>query len=261
LVVLISDHGHVLDCQAQGRPFKDNLAGGERWRSANGIATVDELKVEGSRVMTKGHRLIAPWSERVRYGIKKNGYHGGLTPQEMIVPIAVLSSTDDLPKGWSEQPIDTPARWDEASPTPATTEQPVPNLKPTKSQPRGTLFDPGEEQPTPPVPGVTVPKWVSSLLASPVFEDQKRLGGRGVPADEVFTKLLRALAERGGKMTSVALARTLELPAVRLPGLLAKAERILNVDGYDVLRRDEVSDTIELNRDLLLKQFDLVEGS
>jgi hypothetical protein len=48
---------------------------------------------------------------------------------------------------------------------------------------------------------------------------------------------------------------------VRLPGLLAKAERILNVDGYDVLRRDEVSDTIELNRDLLLKQFDLVEGS
>jgi hypothetical protein len=261
LVVLISDHGHVLDCQAQGRPFKDNLAGGERWRSANGIATEDELKVEGSRVMTKGHRLIAPWSERVRYGIKKNGYHGGLTPQEMIVPIAVLSSTDDLPKGWSEQPIDTPAWWDEASPTPATTEQPVPNLKPTKSQPRGTLFDLGEEQPTPPVPGVTVPKWVSSLLASPVFEDQKRLGGRGVPADEVFTKLLRALAERGGKMTSVALARTLELPAVRLPGLLAKAERILNVDGYDVLRRDEVSDTIELNRDLLLKQIDLVEGS
>jgi hypothetical protein len=60
-------------------------------------------------------------------------------------------------------------------------------------------------------------------------------------------------------MTRAALARTLEFPAVRLPGLLAKAERILNVDGYDVLRRDEVSDTIELKRDLLLKQFDLVE--
>jgi len=60
-------------------------------------------------------------------------------------------------------------------------------------------------------------------------------------------------------MTSAALARSLEFPPVRLPGLLAKAERILNVDGYDVLRRDDASDTIELNRDLLLKQFDLVE--
>ena len=101
--------------------------------------------------------------------------------------------------------------------------------------------------------------WVSRLLACPVFEDQKRLGGRGVPADDVLTKLLSALDERGGKMTSVALARALKFPAVRLPGLLAKAERILNVDGYDVLRRDDASDTVELNRDLLLKQFDLIE--
>jgi hypothetical protein len=259
LVVLISDHGHVLDCQAEGRLFKDDLAGGERWRSAEGSPGEDELLVEGSRVLAKGHRLIAPWSERVRYGIKKNGYHGGLTPQEMIIPIAVLSSTDDLPKGWSEQPIDTPAWWDEPSPTVTKQKRaPVPQLKPVPTKPRGTLFD-LEEKPTPAVAGVTVPKWVSNLLLSPVFEDQKRLGGRGLPTDEVLTKLLAALDERGGKMTSAALARTLEFPAVRLPGLLAKAERILNVDGYDVLRRDEASDTIELNRDLLLKQFDLVE--
>ena len=258
LVVLISDHGHVLDCQAEGRPFQDDVAGGERWRSAEGIPGDDELLVEGSRVLAKGHRLIAPWSERVRYGIKKNGYHGGLTPQEMIVPIAVLTSTDDFPTGWSEQPIDTPAWWDEPSPGPAPKERPVPKLKPIKPQPSVTLFDLDERE-TPVVAGAAVPKWVSSLLACPVFEDQKRLGGRGVPADEVITKLLIALDERGGKLTSVALARALEFPAVRMPGLLAKAERILNVDGYDVLRRDDTSDTIELNRDLLLKQFDLVE--
>ncbi|QDU98793.1 BREX-2 system phosphatase PglZ [Lignipirellula cremea] len=259
LVVLLSDHGHVLDCQAVGRSFKDELAGGERWRSSEGAAGEDELQVEGSRVMVAGRQLIAPWSERVRYGIKKNGYHGGLTPQEMIVPIAVLSSTDDFPKGWSEQPIDTPAWWDEPSPISVEAVKPVPKLKSSKPQTSGTLFDLEEKAPTPVVEGVKLPKWVSSLLASPIFEDQKRLGGRGVPADEVFTKLLVALDGRGGKLTSVALARTLEFPAVRLPGLLAKAERILNVDGYDVLRRDDASDTIELNRDLLLKQFDLVE--
>jgi hypothetical protein len=104
LVVLVSDHGHVLDCRTEGRPQQTELSGGERWRTAEDAPAEDELLVEGSRVLVAGHRLIAPWSERVRYGIKKNGYHGGLSPQEMIVPIAVLSSTDDLPKGWSEQP-------------------------------------------------------------------------------------------------------------------------------------------------------------
>jgi len=256
--VLVSDHGHVLDCQAEGRPYNDALSGGERWRLADGHAAADELRVEGPRVLTQGHRLIAPWSERVRYGIKKNGYHGGLTPQEMVVPIVVLSSTDDFAKGWSEQPIDTPAWWDEPSPAPAAGKQPAPKLKP--AVPQRSLFDlEVEEDTTSAVSGITVPKWVSRLIACPVFEDQKRLAGRGLPSDEVLTKLLSALDERGGKMTSVALARGLEFPAVRLPGLLAKAERILNVDGYDVLRRDEGSDTIELNRDLLLKQFDLVE--
>jgi cell division septation protein DedD len=259
LVVLISDHGHVLDCQAEGRPFKDELAGGERWRSADSTVRQDELQVAGSRVLTQGHRLIAPWSERVRYGIKKNGYHGGLTPLEMIVPIAVLSSTDDFPKGWSEQPIDTPAWWDEPTPTPVVAKQPLPQLKPIKPPATGTLFDLEVEQPKPATVDTAAPKWVDRLLACPVFEDQKRLGGRGVPADDVLAKLLSALDERGGKMTSVALARTLAFPAVRLPGLLAKAERIFNVDGYDVLRRDDTSDTVELNRDLLLKQFDLVE--
>jgi len=258
LVVLVSDHGHVLDCQAEGRPQPVEQSG-ERWRTAGGDPAKDELQVHGSRVLTPGHRLIAPWSERVRYGIKKNGYHGGLTPQEMVIPIAVLSSTDDFPKGWSEQPIDTPAWWDEPSPEPVAEAQPAPKLKAFKPQPSGTLFDMEADDKTPVMPAVAVPQWVSRLLSCSVFEDQKRLGGRGVPSDKVFTKLLSALDQRGGKMTSVALARALEFPAVRFPGLLAKAERILNVDGYDVLRRDDASDTIELNRDLLLKQFDLAE--
>jgi hypothetical protein len=57
----------------------------------------------------------------------------------------------------------------------------------------------------------------------------------------------------------VALARALAFPALRLSGLLAKAQRVLNIDGYAVLSRDDASDTVELNRELLLKQFDLVE--
>lgn len=267
LVVLVSDHGHVLDCQAEGRPQPMEQSG-ERWRTAGGDPAEDELQVQGSRVLTPGHRLIAPWSERVRYGIKKNGYHGGLTPQEMVIPIAVLSSTDDFPKGWSEQPIDTPAWWDEPSPEPVAEAQPAPKLKPFKPQPSGTLFDmeevichsslvisqsEGDQQ-----PDLLVPPWVSRLLSCPLFEEQKRLGGRGVPSDEMFAKLLGTLDHRRGKLTSPALARALEFPSPRLPGLLAKAQRILNIDGYAVLSRDDASDTVELNRELLLKQFDLI---
>lgn len=92
-------------------PFQPE--GGERWRAAAGDPAADELLVQGQRVLVEGHRLIAPWSERVRYGSMKNGYHGGLSPQEMAVPIAGLSSTDSSPAGWHEQPIDTPAWWDE----------------------------------------------------------------------------------------------------------------------------------------------------
>jgi hypothetical protein len=103
----------------------------------------------------------------------------------------------------------------------------------------------------------TWPQWTRQLLASPVFEEQKRLGGRSVPANDMFGKLLSLLDRRGGKMTSAALARALECPPLRLRGLLATMQRVLNVDGYLVLNRDEASDTIEFNRALLLSQFDL----
>ena len=258
LVVLVSDHGHILDCHTSQRTYRDELAGGERWRSAAGEVEDDEFRVHGTRVVPDGQELIAPWSEKIRYGSKRNGYHGGLTPQEMVVPIAVLSSTDDLPKNWTEQPIDTPDWWDETAPVTARKPVPAPKLKPAKP-PGGTLFPIEDEATTDAGTETPVATWVSRLLTCPVFEDQKRLGGRGLPTDEVFTQLLSSLDERGGKMTSAALARALEFPAIRLPGLLAKAERVLNVDGYDVLRRDDASDTVELNRDLLLTQFDLVE--
>lgn len=266
LVVLVSDHGHVLDCQSQARTGD----AGERYRTAAGEPADDELVVQGRRVLTEGHRIIVPWSERIRYGIKKNGYHGGLTPQEMVVPIVVLSSTDDFPEGWREQPIDTPVWWDEIA-KPALEQRPAVQLKPVEpktSKPTGTLFD--LESETVVVPSETVatiqptevssvrPEWVSRLLLCEVYEDQKRLGGRNLPTDDVFGQLLTELDQRGGKLRSAALARALQFPPMRLPGLLAKAERVLNVDGYDILRWDETSDTVELNRELLLKQFDLI---
>jgi hypothetical protein len=256
LVVLLSDHGHILDYQTQARTGD----GGERWRFATGNPCADELLVQGNRALVEGHRLIAPWSERVRYGMKKNGYHGGLTPQEMVTPITVLASTEGYPRGWHELADDRPSWWDEPAPVLESAGPPTPSLKPARPQDKGLLFDlePPAEQETAIKASEPVLDWVQCLISSPVFHEQKRLAGRGVPADSLFIELLSALDRQGGKMTSAALARMMRFPTLRLPGLLAKIQRILNIDGYPVLSRDDASDTVELSRDLLLKQFDLV---
>jgi len=73
----------------------------------------------------------------------------------------------------------------------------------------------------------------------------------------VLREFLRALDSRGGKMTSAAISRAANFPAPRLRGLLAVLQRVLNIDGFAVLTRDEASDTVELNRELLRRQFEL----
>ena len=262
-VIMISDHGHILDCNAKGQAYE----GGERWRMDEGSPADGELRIKGPRVVIpESKTLIAPWTERVRYGIKKNGYHGGVSPQEMIIPIAVLNVSDDFPTGWVEAAVDLPAWWDLAASSMGGEDKPLQKLKPQKpkEKPPGVLFDLDEEpvqQPSAPAASAVVsiaPEWVATLLSSPVFEEQKRLGGRAVPANEVLSRLLVAIDERGGKITSPALARAIQFSPMRLRGLLAIAQRILNVDGFSVLTRDEASDTVELDRNLLCRQFDLV---
>lgn len=197
--------------------------------------------------------------------MKKNGYHGGVAPQEMVVPITVLGASDTFPAGWVEAPIDTPAWWDEPFQNRGPiAEMPI-RLKPIKAEDLGPLFDFIREKREEAIPEVvdvasteTVPEWVRAFLVSPTLVVQKKLAGRSVPADEMLSKLLMALDRRGGKLTSTALAREIDYPLLRLRELLAVMQRLLNVDGYAVLTRDEASDSVELNRDLLLRQFDLL---
>jgi hypothetical protein len=265
VVVLLSDHGHLLDHRTEPRDGE----GGERWRPDDGRVGEGELAVQGPRVLlAPGHRLIAPWSERIRYGMRKNGYHGGLTPQEMVIPITVLLAGDVRLPGWEETPDPTPDWWED---TPVVPPIPIsePRLKPPRKTPE-TLWDIVKTAPEPEPydqpataerveqPARPMPSWLDSLLASPLFAEQKKLGGRAVPVDAVFGQMLTTLHEAGGKLTATALARKLQLPLFRLRSLLAVVQRVLNIDGFAVLGREEQSDTIELNRELLLRQFDLL---
>lgn len=256
LVVMTSDHGHIID--AGGQFFSHE--GGERWRVASGEPTELELAFSGRRVVIpESKALIAPWSENVRYGSKGYGYHGGASPQEMITPIVVLSSTDAEIDGWMDAPSDQPVWWDESpspllsAPSPAASRAKPPGKK-TEWTPSLFDLDQATDQASSPPPE---PAWIAELFNSPIFEQQKKLAGRAVPPDEVLRSLLGALDARGGKMTSPAISRTINYPATRIRGLLATAQRLLNLDGFAVLARDDASDTVELNRELLRRQFEL----
>jgi hypothetical protein len=257
LVVITSDHGHVLDSRSVPRPAE----GGERWRHAVDAPGEGELRLSGSRVlMGESNAVIVPWSERIRYGIKKNGYHGGVSPQEMVTPIAVLSPSDTFPEGWVDVPIDVPSWWEEPERAPEVTVKAPARTKLPKAQQTVLLFRMEEDDAPAPAPPVKVPVgsgWIAALFRSSIFAQQKKLAGRSVPSDDVLRSVLNALDLRGGRMTSAAIARAVNYPPMRLRGLLAVMQRVLNLDGFAVLTRDEASDTVDLNRELLKRQFDL----
>jgi hypothetical protein len=258
IIVLTSDHGHVIDRNSH---FFAN-EGGERWRMADGEPNEYELRISGRRVVVPESKVvIVPWSENVRYGVKKYGYHGGATPLEMVTPIVVLSPSDEFPDGWSDAPSDTPAWWeDQPTPAPVSEPKPVkvaakkpvqPKLPMDFGEPAEALAQSTAATPTPEA------KWIARLFKSPLFEQQKKLAGRSVPSVDQLRAILRTLDQRGGKMTSAAMSHAMSYPALRLRGLLAVTQRILNIDGFTVLTRDEASDTVELNRELLKRQFDV----
>jgi hypothetical protein len=233
LVVLTADHGHVVERELDARSWPD---AGERHRRATSSPLASEVVLEGPRVHSLfGGKLIAPWSERVRYGMKKNGYHGGASPQEMAVPLSVWTSSESVPEAWELFPADLPGWWEAET---VSTLAPAPVAAPTASA--------GD--------------WIDRLLGSPAYEEQKGSHGRFQGADEQVRAFLSSLAGMGGQATKPALSKKMEIPVFRLVSLLSAVRRLLNVDGYPVLDVDETSATISLNRDLLEKQFGVERG-
>ena len=58
-------------------------------------------------------------------------------------------------------------------------------------------------------------------------------------------------------MTPAAFSNAADIPAARLDGLIARIQRLLNVDGYEILTLSRSENQIELNVAKLKRQFDL----
>src|SRR5262249_54454052 len=128
-----------------------------------------------------------------------------------------------------------------------------------------TLFDfeePGGPAPEPAAPAAVPPSpgpvpIFQALLRSEIYGLQKQLVQKHLPDDATVLGVLDALDRHGGILTFVALAQQAGVLPLRLDGLLAKLQRLLNVDGYEVLQVDRTQNRVSLNVPLLRRQFEL----
>jgi hypothetical protein len=256
VVILTSDHGHVLDegSQVVRQPLPET---GDRYRLPGGGLTEDELEFSGPRIRaaTGSDSVVVLAASRRRYQGKRRGYHGGVCPGEMVVPCVVLRGANlDVPETLQDLPPYEPDWWSlRATPSAAAT----PTL-PAAKEPRrrdgekqGELFG---------KPSTAVPEsgdWIELLVVSPTFREQTRATVRGAPPMDQLRQFLSLLDRRNGRMQRVHLAQQLGVPLIRIDGLIQNYRRLLNVDGYDVLAYDQPSETIVLNVELLKSQFEL----
>jgi hypothetical protein len=260
VVVITADHGHLLEDGTTQVPGGES----DRWRLGRTAASPQEVAVSSGRVITNdgSNAVVCLWGESSRYAGRKNGYHGGLSPQEVTVPLSVFVPVGASLAGWTPAPPNQPEWWElppllqSTNPTAV-----VPQPKPARKKPVQIEAQPGLFASVDLPPAATsesiASDWIAGLLSSPIYASQRQLAARVALPDDKMRLLLETLAERGGKLSRTALANRLSLAEVRMGGLLSAVRRMLNVDQAAVLTVDEAAGSVELNIALLHQQFKL----
>ena len=258
-VVLVSDHGHVVE--RGGRADLRDLADA-RWRPAStGPAGDGEVLLSGARVLAGGGSIVAPWVEHLRYGRKAAGYHGGASAAEVTIPLLVFAGRDvDLSEaGWQPTGDQAPSWWqpDSAARPPAPPSAPARRRRrtPTPRPPGdGVLFDvqPAEPAPPPPDPHAAT---LDAFFSSPTYQRARAAAGRAALPDAAVRSVLRVLLAGDGRGSAEQVARALGVPTPRLPMALSNLRRLLNVEGYQVVGLDADGRTVLLDESLWRQQF------
>ncbi len=275
VVVVVSDHGHVLDRGMTYRPVRDGESGGERWRPAGGAGEPGEIEIAGPRVLRGGGRVVLAWDERLCFGANKHGYHGGVTPQEVLVPVATYVRAGRIPDGWEPLAPAAPSWWHPPADSPAgfggrargesTSNRPDhfdeqdesagrSGTTAGRSKGRGRKPAPSPQEPTLfPVVVLSAGVWIDELLQSEIFIRQRRRNPRQDVPDGVLRQVFGAFEQAGWTATSDALSAATGINSLRLGSQLTGLRRLLNLDGYEVLA--EQNKTFRLDRTLLRQQF------
>lgn len=266
-VVLTSDHGHVLE-RRQGAK-QPAAATSARSREVSDGVREGEVLVRGPRVLGPSPIVLAV-DDTVRYNDLRAGYHGGGTPAEAVVPIVVLwpgsvpDKLGDALAGEAERPFpyveassQRPVWWDHPvvglgagevmrpqSPPVSKLSQPEPVAAEKKTKPQAKA-DPGQDSLT--GPGHTI-------ISRPVWKAQRAIAGRVALTDDQCADLIDALAAAPGtRLALSAVARVLGIPDARTLGAISQLQKLLNVEGYAVVRQDQ--GVLVLDPGLLAEQF------
>src|SRR5487761_388628 len=98
----------------------------------------------------------------------------------------------------------------------------------------------------------------AAIVGSAVYAAQRRIAGRlSVPDDQVRGLLGALLAAPSGRLAPAQAAAALKVAPVALRGAILHVQRLLNVEGYAVLRIDADGATVILDESLLREQFEV----
>jgi hypothetical protein len=257
-VILTADHGHILD---RGRPVHPAQSESARYRT--GAPGDGEIAIRGPRVLAPGGEVVAAVDEGIHYLPRRAGYHGGASPAEVVVPVIVLLPSASLvPDSWHsyEASGHAPVWWDPPRAEPVAPGQaksarrktavPAEETGDALFGVRDIMAPAGTAQRAP----ALVPSLGARVIASGRLASQRRFARR-VPDDDRIARLIDGLDQVGGKATIGEAARIAGEPAVRMSGYLAQVARLLNIDGYPVIRTIDDGRAVELNAELLRQQF------
>jgi hypothetical protein len=294
VVILTADHGHVVE-RRQGVQHSYEESSSGRSRAAVGKVEGGEILVTGSRVLLHGGKAVLAVDEKLRYGPLKAGYHGGASAAEVVVPVAVLVS-GSVPEGassrlqlappqepsWWTDPITVPAADDREQNAPARPgRRTAASARPRRSEPRVrdtprgplTLFDLPSvevassdsgalaEDPGGAADGAaSAGALASAIVGSVGYAAQRKIAGRlSIQDGQVRALLAALLAASSGRLAPAQAAAALKVAPGALRGAILHVQRLLNVEGYAVLRIDADGTTVILDESLLREQFG-VEG-
>jgi hypothetical protein len=293
VVIMTADHGHIIE-RRRGTQRTYAGISSSRSRSTTPPASDGEILVTGRRVLLHEGSAVLAVDENLRYGPIKAGYHGGGAPAEAIVPVVVLvpgavpEGADLLlappqePAWWLDPVVSEPVTEATQSSPPITTPSAgrtahprgtAPALRKRPDETIATLFDeldvdsPAGERKPQPATALTVgqapaPEPNSSetaaarILKSSVYASQKKIAGRISVTDGQVAALLSALlAAPQHRLAPASAATALQVAPVLLRGAVLHVQRLLNVEGYAVLRVDADGTTLILEDALLWEQY------
>ncbi|KXP14488.1 BREX-2 system phosphatase PglZ [Tsukamurella pseudospumae] len=263
-VVLVSDHGHVVE-RSEAPSVQRGTRTSARHRPVDEPAEAYEVLVRGPRVLADGNEEILAVDEQVRYTGKKAGYHGGGSLAEVTIPVTILvkgappDHLDLTPGG-----IEAPQFW---NPTTIVSVPPLsitvrmlppkvtvsPPPKPTRKQePQGDgLFDlPGISPASAPAP--IHDDAVVALEASDLFRSQMRRFAPRMKPESVGTVIREAIS-LGGVLPLARVDELLGSTSGRVGRTAPTLLQVFNVDGVEAVSVNGTE--LVVAADVLFEQF------